>query len=69
MSLPQPSADPRTLPSPLRVLKLTGISEILRIQLAQGQDKTAKLAEEDKKLQANISKDVTNAGKAMTGLS
>ncbi|OLN84938.1 hypothetical protein CCHL11_04036 [Colletotrichum chlorophyti] len=51
-----------------KVLKLTATVMGLQAQQAQGQDVTAKLEEENKKLQNNIASDVANAGKPATAL-
>lgn len=51
-----------------KVLKLTATILKLQAQQAQGEDVAAKLAEEQKKLDNNIAKDVAAAGKASTAL-
>ncbi|WYZ38705.1 hypothetical protein EsH8_III_000619 [Colletotrichum jinshuiense] len=51
-----------------KVLKLTATVMGLQAQQAQGQNVTAKLAEETKKLEKNIADDQANAGKPATGL-
>ncbi|TRX91592.1 hypothetical protein FHL15_007597 [Xylaria flabelliformis] len=52
-----------------KVLKLTASVLKLQAQAAQGQDTSAKLAEEQKKLDNNISQDEDEAGNASTFLS
>ncbi|KAF6819073.1 hypothetical protein CSOJ01_01458 [Colletotrichum sojae] len=51
-----------------KVLKLTATVMGLQAQQAQGQDVTAKLDEETKKLNKNIAEDQANAGKPATAL-
>ncbi|KLU86286.1 hypothetical protein MAPG_05302 [Magnaporthiopsis poae ATCC 64411] len=51
-----------------KVLKLTATVLKLQAQQAQGQNVAAKLAEEQKKLDNNIAKDVAAAGKPSTAL-
>lgn len=52
-----------------KVLKLTATMLKLQIQQAQGQDVTAKMAEEQKKLNNNIVQDQEAAGQPATFLS
>lgn len=51
-----------------KILKLTATVLKLEAQQAQGEDVADKLAEENKKLQNNISQDKDEAGKASTFL-
>ncbi|WQF86521.1 hypothetical protein CDEST_11535 [Colletotrichum destructivum] len=51
-----------------KVMKLTATVLGLQAQQAQGQNVTAKLEEETKKLEKNIADDVANAGKPATAL-
>ncbi|GKT58399.1 small secreted protein [Colletotrichum tofieldiae] len=51
-----------------KVLKLTATVMKLQAQQAQGQDVTAKMAEEQKKLDNNIAQDVAEAGNESTAL-
>ena len=52
-----------------KVFKLTGTILKLQIQAAQGQDTSAKLAAEEKKLNNNIALDEGNAGQPSTAVS